>query len=120
MSTKMLPHHSIEDHSDFLGLRVNPMSKQTIHYRTYDPKSLIAMGIAFDAALDGFPDKDRANARIRRELALLIIYLADQGETDPTRLSRLALVTMKKRDDDFDLSLAARVFRFRLIANQPL
>jgi hypothetical protein len=120
MSTKMLPHHSIGDHSDFLGLRVNPMSKQTIHYRTYDPKSLIAMGIAFDAALDGFPDKDRANARIRRELALLIIYLADQGETDPTRLSRLALVTMKKRDDDFDLSLAARVFRFRLIANQPL
>jgi hypothetical protein len=84
----------------------------------YDPKALTAMGMAFDVALDAFPDKDRSEARIRRELALLIIYLADQGETDPTRLSRLALVRMMKRGDD--LSLAARVFGFRLVANQPL
>jgi hypothetical protein len=119
MSSKNAASHSSE-HPGFQGLRVSPMGNQTTHYRVYDPRSLTAMRIAFDAALDGFPDKDRVSARIRRELALLIISLADQGETDPTRLSRLALVTMKKRDDDFDLSLAARIFRFRLIANQPL
>ena len=52
--------------------------------------------MAFDAALDAFPREGGGEARIRRKLALLIIHLADRG-TDPTRLSRLALVTMVGR-----------------------
>ena len=91
------------------------MGKITPHYRVYDPKSLKAMGMAFDAALDALPQKGRGEIRMRRELALLIIYFADRGEADPARLSRLALVRMN-RSEDFDLSQAAPIFRFRLIA----
>jgi hypothetical protein len=108
---------SIEDYRDFQGVQMSQIARPTTP-GVYDPKALTAMEMAFDVALDAFPDKDRSEARIRRELALLIIYLADQGETDPTRLSRSALVRMMKRGDD--LSLAARIFGFRLIANQPL
>ena len=94
---------------------VSEMGKKTTHYRVYDPKSLKAMGMAFDAALNALPHKGRGEIRMRRELALLIIYFADRGEADPARLSRLALVRMK-RSEDFDLSQAAPIFRFRLIA----
>jgi hypothetical protein len=73
------------------------MGKPTTPYRVYNPNSLKEMGMAFDAALDAFPREGGGEARIRRELALLIIHLADRGETDPTRLSRLALVTMVGR-----------------------
>jgi hypothetical protein len=52
-------------------------------------------------------------------LALLILYLADRGETEPMRLSQFALTMMMKRGDDFDQSQAAPIFRFRLMANPP-
>jgi hypothetical protein len=104
----------MNDRRDLRG-RANEMGKVTPHYRVYDPKSLKAMGMAFDAALDALPQKGRGEIRMRRELALLIIYFADRGEADPARLSRLALVRMN-RSEDFDLSQAAPIFRFRLIA----
>ena len=91
------------------------MGEETTPYRVYDPKSLKAMGMAFDAALNALPHEGRGEIRMRRELALLIIYFADRGEADPARLSRLALVRMN-RSEDFDLSQAAPIFRFRLIA----
>ena len=91
------------------------MGKETTPYRVYDPKSLKAMGMVFDAALYALPHEGRGEIRMRRELALLIIHFVDQGEADPARLSRLARVRMT-RSEDFDLSQAAPIFRFRLIA----
>jgi hypothetical protein len=113
MCAKTLPHSSINDCRDLQGLRVCEMGKETTPYRV--PKSLKAMGMAFDAALNALPHEGRGEIRMRRELALLIIYFADRGEADPARLSRLALVRMN-RSEDFDLSQAAPIFRFRLIA----
>ena len=111
MCAKTLPHPLINDCRDLHGLRVCEMGKETTPYRVYDPKSLKAMGMAFDAALNALPHEGRGEIRMRRELALLIIYFADR----PARLSRLALVRMKW-SEDFDLSQAAPIFRFRLIA----
>ena len=94
---------------------MSEMGKKTTPYRVYDPESLKVMGMAFDAALSALPREGTGEIRMRRELALLIVYFADRGEADPARLSRLALVRMK-RSEDFDLSQAAPIFRFRLIA----
>jgi hypothetical protein len=118
MSAKTLPHPTIDDRRDLRGLR-SQMGKPTTPYRVYDPNSLKAMGMAFDAALDALPHEGTGEARIRRELALLILHLADRGETDPMRLSWFALTMMMKRGDDFDQSQAAPIFRFRLIASPP-
>ena len=71
--------------------------KPTTLHHLYGPNSLKAMRMAFDAALDAFPHEGKREDGVRRELALLILHLADRGETDPTRLSRLALVTMVGR-----------------------
>jgi hypothetical protein len=113
MCAKTQPHSSINDCRDLQGLQVGDM--ETAPYRVYGPKSLKAMGMALDAALNALPRERRGEIRMRRELALLIIYFADRGEADPARLSRLALVRMK-RSEDFDLSQAAPIFRYRLIA----
>jgi hypothetical protein len=118
MSAKTLPHLSINDCRDLQGLR-SQMVKPTTPYRVYDPNSLKAMGTAFDAALEALPHEGKGEARIRRELALLILHLADRGETDPTRLSWFALSMMMKRGDHFDQSQVAPIFRFRLIASPP-
>jgi hypothetical protein len=96
MSGKTLAHLSIHDCCDSQGLR-SQMVKSTTPYRVYDPNSLRTMATAFDAALDALPHEGKGEDGIRRELALLILYLADRGETDPMRLSRLALVTMVGR-----------------------
>jgi hypothetical protein len=119
MSTKTLPHFSINDARDSQGLR-SQMVESTAPCRVYDPGSLKAMGTAFDAASDALPHEGKGDDRIRRELALLILYLADRGETDPMRLSWLALSMMVKRGDLFDESQIAPIFRFRLIATPPL
>jgi hypothetical protein len=100
---------------DLQGLQVSEMGKGTTPYRVYDPKLLKAMGMAFDAALNALPHEGRCEIRMRRELALLIFYFADRGEADPAVLSRLALVRMKP-SEDFDLSQAAPIFRYKLIA----
>jgi hypothetical protein len=115
MCAKTLPHPSITDCRDLQGFQGSQNGKPTGSYRVYDPKSLKAMGMAFDAALNALPHEGRGEIRMRRELALLIIYFADRGEADPARLSRLALVRMT-RSEDFDLSQVAPIFRFRLIA----
>jgi hypothetical protein len=114
MCAKTLPHPSMNDRRDLRG-QVSEMGKETTPYRVYDPKLLKAMGMAFDAALNALPHEEGVEIRMRRELALLIIYFADRGEADPARLSRLALVRMT-RSEDFDLSQAAPIFRFRLSA----
>lgn len=59
--------------------------------RVYDPDALGMMGRAFDQALRGLSDQSRANPRIRRHLALCIIRLVDEGETNCLRMCRLAL-----------------------------
>jgi hypothetical protein len=91
----------MNDRRDLRG-QVSEMGKETTPYRVYDPNLLKAMGMAFDAALNALPHEGRGEIRMRRELALLIIYFADRGEADPARLSRLALVRMNGRED-FDL-----------------
>jgi hypothetical protein len=96
MSAKTLPHIPINDCPDLQKLRSHRGKPTTLHH-LYGPNSLKAMGMAFDAALDALPHEGKREDGIRRELALLIIHLADRGETDPTRLSRLALVTMVGR-----------------------
>jgi hypothetical protein len=108
MCAKTLPHPSINDCRDLRGLQVSEMGKKTTPYRVYDPESLKVMGMAFDAALSALPREGTGEIPMRRELALLIIYFVDRGELDPTRLSRLALVRMK-RSEDFDLSQAREV-----------
>ena len=115
MCAKTLPLPSTNDCRDLQGLQVGEMGKETTPYRVYGPKLLKAMGMAFDAALNALPHERRGDIRMRRELALLIIYFADRGEADPARLSRLALVRMNG-SEDFDLSQAAPIFRYRLIA----
>jgi hypothetical protein len=115
MAEKTLPHLSINDGRDSQGLRSQRV-QPTTPYRVYDPKSLKAMGTAFDAALEAFPHEGKCEARIRRELALLIFYLADRGETDPMRLSRFAVTLVMKRGDHFDQSQVAPIFRYKLIA----
>jgi hypothetical protein len=60
---------------DLRGLQVSEMGKETTPYRVYDPKSLKAMGMAFDAALNALPHEGRGDTRLLRELALRIIYL---------------------------------------------
>jgi hypothetical protein len=97
MCAKTLPHSSINDCRDLQGLQVGDMGKETAPYHVYGPKSLKAMGMALDAALNALPRERRGEIRMRRELALLIIYFADRGEADFARLSRLALVTMVGR-----------------------
>jgi len=118
MSAKTLPHIPFNDCRDLQKLR-SQRDKPTTLYHLYDPNLLKAMGRAFDAALEALAHESRGEARIRRELALLILYLADRGETEPMRLSRFALTMMMKRGDDFDQSQAAPIFRFRLMANPP-
>jgi hypothetical protein len=116
MSAKTLPHLSINDCSQALR---SQMVKPAAPCRVYDPNSLKAMGTAFDATWDALPHEGKGDDRIRRELALLILYLVDRGERDPMRLSWFALTMMMKPGDHFDQSQVAPVFRFRLIASPP-
>jgi cytochrome P450 len=48
---------------------------------------------AFDKAFEGLSQESKRQPNVRRDLALCIIRLFDEGESRPLRLSRMALAT---------------------------
>ena len=74
--------------------------------RVYDPGALSMMGRAFDQALKGLPEQSRANPHIRRQLALSIIGLFDEGETHSLRISSLALAIVTSPSQAREISAA--------------
>jgi hypothetical protein len=58
----------------------------------YDPNTLRIMTNAFDRACNFLPVEFRNSDRMRRKLALQIIRLFDDGESDPTRLADSAIL----------------------------
>ncbi len=60
----------------------------------YDPITLSIMASAFDRACDFLPTQIRDNDQMRRKLALHILRQIDDGESNPTRLADLALLSI--------------------------
>lgn len=59
--------------------------------RVYDPEALNMMGRAFDKAVKGLSEQSKTKPHIRRNLALCIFRLFDEGENNSLCISRLAL-----------------------------
>lgn len=62
--------------------------------RSYDPAAIHTMGYAFDEAFSGLSRQFRQQPNMRRDLALCIFRLFDEGERTPPRLARLALANV--------------------------
>ena len=62
--------------------------------RTYDPAAMNILGWAFEAALSNLSLQSRQDPTVRRDLAICVFRLFDEGETQPLRLSRLAIANI--------------------------
>ena len=86
------------------------MHSAAIGYRTYDPTALNTMSWAFEAAFSGLSLQSRRGPNVRRDLAVCVFRLFDEGETIPLRLSRLALANItnppRTRRDRFKKAFA--------------
>lgn len=60
----------------------------------YDSEAINKMGWAFDKAFEGLSAESQRQPNKRRDLALCIIRLFDEGENNRQRLSRMALATI--------------------------
>lgn len=89
---------SLECISAFFGRvalgRETEMTPSSGISHVYDPDSLRIMANAFDRACDFLPVQLRESDRMRRKLALHIIRQVDGGESDPTRLADLAIISV--------------------------
>jgi hypothetical protein len=59
--------------------------------RVYDPEAINMMGQAFDRTVRCLSEQSKTNLHIRRNLALCIIRLFDEGESNSLCISKLAL-----------------------------
>jgi hypothetical protein len=62
-----------------------------MHYRVYDSRAINTMGWAFDKAFEDLSEGSKRRPNVRRNLALCVIRLFDEGESNPLQLSRMAL-----------------------------
>jgi len=62
--------------------------------RVYDPAAINIMGRAFDKAFEGLSVEAKSQLTMRRNLALCIIRLFDEGENNSLCISRLALAVL--------------------------
>lgn len=67
------------------------MNSTDTRCRVYGPEAIETMGWSFDKALAGLSRESKRQPTMRRDLALCIIRLFDEGENKPLRLSRNAL-----------------------------
>ena len=70
------------------------MTQSSEIMRVYDPDSLRIMADAFDRACDCLPVQFRDSDGMRRKLALHIISRVNDGESDPTHLADLAVLSV--------------------------
>ena len=61
--------------------------------RVYGFEAMNTMEWAFNHAFEGLSEESKRQPNVRRDLALCIIRLFDQGESRPLRLSKMALAT---------------------------
>jgi len=66
--------------------------------RVYGPEALNTMGWAFDKAFEGLSQESKRQPNMRRNLAVCIIRLFDEGEVNPLCLSRMALAVVTVSD----------------------
>jgi hypothetical protein len=67
-------------------------STDTCH-RVYGSEAMNTMEWAFNHAFEGLSEESKRQPNVRRDLALCVIRLFDQGESRPLRLSKMALAT---------------------------
>ena len=68
--------------------------------RSYDPALLAAMNEAFEKICHSVSSQMNGNDDVRKAVALAILKYTDLGETDPARLSELALKHLMGQDRD--------------------
>jgi hypothetical protein len=62
-----------------------------MHYRVYDSMAINTMGWAFDKAFEKLSEGTKRRPNMQRDLALCVIRFFDEGESNPLRLSKMAL-----------------------------
>ena len=62
--------------------------------RVYGPVAIKTMGSAFEEAYSGLSAQSRQQRNMRRDLALCIFRLFDEGERTSSRLAMLALANV--------------------------
>jgi hypothetical protein len=64
--------------------------------RVYEPEAIHTMGRAFDKAVTGLSDQCKTDPNTRRQLAVCIMRLFDDGERAPLQLSLIALSIIRR------------------------
>ena len=70
------------------------MHSASMGCRAYEPAAINTMSWAFEAAFSGLSLQSRGGPNVRRDLAVCVFRLFNEGETLPLRLSRLALANI--------------------------
>jgi cytochrome P450 len=89
--------------------------------RVYGSEAMNIMERAFDQAFEGLSQESKRQPNVRRDLALCIIRLFDEGESRPLRLSRMALATatIVTASDESVSSMEASLVETLLASRSP-